>query len=206
MCEIVVQQWLLDCSSCSLVSYCLIWALKICIWFHQFLISQLQHCLYLSTVISDTKHKVSWHMSYWVNQQRHRGKKSLCWTLQSLKPSRPEKNLEKLVKVWAVLYLRACGFLDGGVGALWCPGDALHHVFVLPQFSLAVFRSHNPNTHCLVIWTAGDQCAVLVWPHHTDPLSVACEGLHTVSNKHITITEVHPVVRVDVIHESQHQP
>lgn len=81
-----------------------------------------------------------------------------------------------------LLYLWACGVLDGWVGALWCPGDALHHMFVLSQFSLALFGGHNPHAHCLVVGAAGDQCAILVGPHHADPLPVACEGLHTVAD------------------------
>lgn len=87
-------------------------------------------------------------------------------------------------------YLRACGVLDGGVCTLWCPGDALHHMFVLPQLSLALFGGHDPHTHRLVVGAAGNQCAVLVGPHHTDPLPVACEGLHTVANGQKTAKEL----------------
>lgn len=88
----------------------------------------------------------------------------------------------KQEEVGAVCYLRACGILDGGVGTLWCPGDAFHHMFMLPQLSLALFGRHDPHTHRLIVGAAGNQCAVLVGPHHTDPLPVACEGLHTVAN------------------------
>ncbi len=98
----------------------------------------------------------------------------------ALKPSRSEDVSGKEVRV--VLYLGACGFLDGGVGALWCPGDALHHMFVLPQLSLALFGGHDPHAHRLVVGAAGDQRAVLIGPDHTDPLPVAREGLHTVAN------------------------
>ena len=63
-------------------------------------------------------------------------------------------------------------------------------MFMLPQFSLAFFGSHNPNAHCLVIGAAGNQCAVLVGPHHTDPLPMACEGLHTVAEADKTVKEL----------------
>lgn len=94
-------------------------------------------------------------------------------------------------------YLRAGGILDGGVGALWCPGDALHHMLMLPQLSLALFGSHNPHTHRLVIGATGNQCAILVGPYHTDPLPVACERLHTVADIQKTVKE--SCSRVDVI-------
>lgn len=80
------------------------------------------------------------------------------------------------------LYLGARGILDGGVGALWGPGDALHHVLVLPQLSLALFGSHHPHAHRLVVGAAGQQRAVLVGPHHPDPLPVAGEGFYAVAN------------------------
>lgn len=69
------------------------------------------------------------------------------------------------------------------MSALWCPGNALHHVFVLPQLSFALFGSHHPHAHSLVIGATGNECAVLVGPHHADPLPVACEGLHTVAGR-----------------------
>jgi len=81
------------------------------------------------------------------------------------------------------LYLGAGGVLDGGVGALRRPGDALHHVLVLPELRLAVFGGHDPHAHRLVVGAAGDQRAVLVGPHHADPLPVAREGLNAVAAK-----------------------
>ena len=80
------------------------------------------------------------------------------------------------------MYLRARGLHDAGVGALGGPGDALHHVLVLPQLGFALFGRHGPHAHSLVIGAAGDQRAVLVGPHHAHPLPVACEGLHAVSD------------------------
>ena len=77
-------------------------------------------------------------------------------------------------------HLWAGGLLDGGVCALRGPGDALHHVLVLPQLRLALFGGHHPHAHRLVVRGAGDQRAVLVRPHHAHPLSVAGERLHTV--------------------------
>lgn len=79
-------------------------------------------------------------------------------------------------------YLRACGILDGGMSAFWCPGNALHYMFVFPELSFTLFGSHDPHAHSLVIGATGNECAVLVRPHHTNPLSVACEGLHTVAD------------------------
>lgn len=70
------------------------------------------------------------------------------------------------------------------MSALWGPGNALHHMLVFPQLSFALFGSHDPHTHSLVIGATGDKCAVLVGPHHTDPLPVACEGLHAVADAH----------------------
>lgn len=67
------------------------------------------------------------------------------------------------------------------MSAFWRPGDALHHVFVLPQLRFALFGSHHPHAHGLVIGAAGDERAVLVGPHHADPLPVAREGLHAVA-------------------------
>lgn len=55
-------------------------------------------------------------------------------------------------------------------------------MFVLPQLSLAFFGGHYPHADCLVVGAAGDQRAVLVGSYHTDPLPVACEGLHAVAN------------------------
>lgn len=54
-------------------------------------------------------------------------------------------------------------------------------MFVLPQLRLAFFGGHDPNTDRLIVGAAGDQRAVLVGPHHTNPLPVARKGLHTVS-------------------------
>lgn len=98
----------------------------------------------------------------------------------------------------ASVYLGACGVLDGGVGALWRPGDALHHVLVLPQLRLAVFGGHDPHTHRLVVGAAGDQRAVLIGPNHADPLPVACEGLHAVANRQKK-QRSHLAVVVDVV-------
>lgn len=77
-------------------------------------------------------------------------------------------------------HLWACGFQDGGMSVLRGPGDTLHHMFVLPQLRFALLGGHHPDTHCLVVGAAGDQRAVLVGTHHSDPLPVACERLHTV--------------------------
>lgn len=55
-------------------------------------------------------------------------------------------------------------------------------MLMLPQLSLALFGSHDPHTHRLVVGATGNQCTVLVGPHHTDPLPVACEGLHAVAD------------------------
>lgn len=60
------------------------------------------------------------------------------------------------------------------------PGDALHHMFVLPQLSFALLGGHHPDAHRLVVGAACDQGAVLVGTHHSDPLPVAGEGLHAV--------------------------
>lgn len=90
--------------------------------------------------------------------------------------------METQEEVWAVSYLGACGIKYGGVSTLWCPGNALHHVLVLSEFSLALFGCHDPHTHRLVIRATGNQSAVLVGPHHTNPLPVARESLHTVTN------------------------
>lgn len=68
------------------------------------------------------------------------------------------------------------------MSALWCPGNALHHMFVFPQLSFALFGSHDPHAHSLVIGATGDKRAVLVGSHHADPLPVACEGLHAVAD------------------------
>ena len=77
-------------------------------------------------------------------------------------------------------YLGAGGLHDAWVGALGGPGDALHHMLMLPQLGLALFGRHNPHAHGLVVGAAGDQRAVRVGPHHAHPLPVAGEGLHTV--------------------------
>lgn len=55
-------------------------------------------------------------------------------------------------------------------------------MLVFPQLSFALFGSHNPYSHSLVIGTTGNKRAVLVGPHHADPLPVAREGLHTVAD------------------------
>lgn len=67
------------------------------------------------------------------------------------------------------------------MSALWRPGNALHHMFMFPQLSFALFGSHDPHAHRLVVGATGDEGAVLVGPHHADPLPVACEGLHAVA-------------------------
>lgn len=72
------------------------------------------------------------------------------------------------------------------MSALWGPGNALHHVLVFPQLGFALFGSHHPHAHSLVIGAAGDERAVLVGPHHADPLPVAREGLHAVAGAHHT--------------------
>lgn len=66
------------------------------------------------------------------------------------------------------------------MGALGGPGDALHHVLVLPQLGFALLRGDHPHAHRLVIGAAGEQRAVLVGTDHPHPLPVACERLHTV--------------------------
>lgn len=104
-----------------------------------------------------------------------------------------ERNLKGL---GVVAYLGASGILNGGVGALWCPRDTFHHMFVLPQLSLTLFGRYDPHTHGLVVGAASNQCAVLVGPHHTDPLPVACEGLHTVSGEWKTQGCHHHIIKV----------
>lgn len=79
------------------------------------------------------------------------------------------------------MYLGACGLRYSGMCTLRGPGDALHHMLVLPQLRLALFGGHNPHAHCLVIGAAGQQCAVLIGPDHTNPLSVTRERLHAVT-------------------------
>lgn len=68
------------------------------------------------------------------------------------------------------------------MSTLWCPGNALHHMFVFPQLSFALFGSHHPHTHSLVIGATGDKGAVLVGPYHSDPFPVAREGLHAIAD------------------------
>lgn len=78
-------------------------------------------------------------------------------------------------------HLGSCSFRYGGIRALGSPRNAFYHVLMFSEFSFALLCCYHPNAHRLIIRTTGNQCPVLVRSHHTDPFSMPCESLHTIT-------------------------
>jgi len=71
--------------------------------------------------------------------------------------------------------------VDGRVGRLGRPRDALDHVVVVPHLHFALARLNQPHPDCLVVGAGGDHRAVSTAADHSNPLPVTGERLYTVS-------------------------